>query len=111
MLVRKSCVCFLIAAFGLSTTGCSSLPVAGPRAGAITDGVSAVVPYQLVPVTAATLSILDANEPKGLAGVFTDTRGPANLVLGVGDIVGVTVFEAAAGAPPKFVRPWPLDTV
>ena len=97
MLVRKSCVSFLIAAVTLSTTGCSSLPVAGPTGGAIEDGASTVLPYQLVPVTTATLSILDANEPKGLTGVFTDRRAPASLVLGVGDVVVVTVFEAAAG--------------
>ena len=97
MLVRKSCVSFLITAFTLSAAGCSTLPVAGPTTGAIEDGVSAVLPYHLVPVTTGTLAILDANEPKGLAGVFTDRRAPASLVLGVGDVVGVTVFEAAAG--------------
>lgn len=97
MLVRKSCVCLMIAAFGASASGCSQLPVAGPRSGAIADGVSAVLPYQLVPITSATLALLDANEPKGLAGVFTDRRAPSSLVLGVGDVIGVTVFEAAAG--------------
>lgn len=97
MLVQRSCVWFLITATALSGASCSSLPVAGPAASAIEEGASTVVPYHLVPITAATLATLDANEPKGLAGVFTDARAPANLVIGVGDIVGVTVFEAAAG--------------
>lgn len=97
MRVRRCCVCLLVAAIGASSSGCSSLPVAGPTTGAIEDRTSAVLPYQLVPVTTGTLAALDANEPRGLAGVFTDRRAPASLVLGIGDVVGVTVFEAAAG--------------
>ncbi len=35
--------------------------------------------------------------PKGLAGAFTDRRPPANITFGIGDVVSITVFEAAAG--------------
>lgn len=97
MLVQKRCVRVLITAVAFGCGGCSTLPVAGPAADAIVSQASATVPYQLVPVTAQAISVLDKNEPKGLAGVFTDQRPPANLILGVGDVVGVTVFEAAAG--------------
>ncbi|MCW6511082.1 polysaccharide biosynthesis/export family protein [Lichenifustis flavocetrariae] len=97
MLVQKRCVWILITAVALDCTGCSSLPVAGPTSAAIESRDSSVVPYHLVPVTANTVAVLEQNEPKGLAGVFTDGRPPANLVLGIGDVVGVTVFEAAAG--------------
>lgn len=36
-------------------------------------------------------------EPQGLAGAFTDRRPPANILFGIGDVVSVTIFEAAAG--------------
>jgi polysaccharide export outer membrane protein len=43
------------------------------------------------------LAVLKAYEPSGLRGVFTDRRPPAEIRFGVGDLVGVTIFEAAAG--------------
>lgn len=97
MLVQKCVALILITALATQCGGCTLLPVAGPTAGAIESSVSEVVAYHLVPVTAATIAVLEQNEPKGLAGVFTDRRPPASLVLGIGDIVGITVFEAAAG--------------
>jgi polysaccharide export outer membrane protein len=53
--------------------------------------------YELIPINAATVKILHTHEPKGLAGAFTDKRPPASIVFGIGDIVAVTIFEAAAG--------------
>ena len=84
----------------LGAGGCSffsGFPVAGPTSEAIVSGQSEVVPYHLVKLTSGTIDILAANEPKGLAGAFTDRRPSARIVFGIGDVVAVTVFEAAAG--------------
>jgi polysaccharide export outer membrane protein len=43
------------------------------------------------------LATLASYEPNVLAGAFTDHRAPAVIRFGVGDIVGMTIFEAAAG--------------
>jgi polysaccharide export outer membrane protein len=43
------------------------------------------------------MDILAGYEPKGLAGAFLDRRPAANINFGIGDVVSVTIFEAAAG--------------
>ena len=88
----------LIPVVGFAVSGCSSFfPVSGPSDTAIEAAVSNTVPYVLVPLTANVSEILSGNEPAGLAGTFADRRPPANLTFGVGDVVSVTIFEAAAG--------------
>jgi polysaccharide biosynthesis/export protein len=84
----------------LGAGGCSffnGFPVEGPSSEAIISGTSQTVPYQLVKLNSETIDILAAHEPKGLAGAFTDQRPPSKIVFGIGDVVSVTVFEAAAG--------------
>ena len=86
----------LLAAFG--TAGCSSFfPVSGPTSDAIESEQSETVPYHLAKVSQEALDVLAAHEPKGLAGAFTDLRPPSKIKFGIGDVVSVTVFEAAAG--------------
>jgi polysaccharide export outer membrane protein len=86
-------------AVALALGACSTNPGSGP----LTDDVlnkqqTANAPgYELVPINPATVKILHTHEPKGLAGAFTDKRPPENIVFGIGDVVSVTVFEAAAG--------------
>lgn len=80
-----------------SAGGCSFFPVAGPRQADIESGESPTVPYALVKLTPEVIDILAAHEPKGLAGAFTDKRPPANITFGIGDVISITVFEAAAG--------------
>jgi polysaccharide biosynthesis/export protein len=81
----------------LGSGGCSFFPVNGPSSADIEAGRSETIPYQLVKLTPETIDILAANEPKGLAGAFTDQRPPSKIVFGIGDVVSITVFEAAAG--------------
>ncbi len=77
--------------------GCGTFPVAGPYADSVKVVGSVVVPYVLVPITQPVVEILEQTEPKGLAGVFKDRRPPAYIKFGIGDVVSVSVFEAAAG--------------
>lgn len=99
-LVVKTCdfrPALLVLALALGA--CSTNPGSGP----LTEDVlnqqqTASAPaYALIPINPATVNILHTHEPKGLAGAFTDKRPPASIVFGIGDVVSVTVFEAAAG--------------
>jgi polysaccharide export outer membrane protein len=92
--------CGLISLFTLALLGvggCSFFPVAGPTSRDIDSGTSQTVPYALIKLSPETIDILAAHEPKGLAGAFTDQRPSANITFGIGDVVSVTIFEAAAG--------------
>jgi polysaccharide export outer membrane protein len=87
----------LLALALLGGSGCSFFPVAGPTSRDIYSGTSETVPYALIKLTPETIDILAAHEPKGLAGAFTDRRPSANITFGIGDVVSVSIFEAAAG--------------
>jgi polysaccharide biosynthesis/export protein len=81
----------------LFASGCTFLPRSGPDSIDITSPVTSTVPYALVKLTPGVVAILEQAEPKGLAGTFQDHRAPSQILFGVGDVVGVSVFEAAAG--------------
>ena len=97
MLGLRGGLVFLFTFALLGAGGCSFFPVAGPTSADIDSGTSQTVPYALIKLTPETIDILAAHEPKGLAGAFTDRRPSANITFGIGDVVSVTVFEAAAG--------------
>lgn len=78
---------------------CSTLPSSGPTAASLRDDDASAdaVPFALVNLNQNTVDVLGRYEPKGLAGAFTDRRPSANIKFGIGDVVTVTIFEAAAG--------------
>ena len=78
--------------------GCSVLPADGPatmdvRAGQQDPGG---LQYSLVKLTPDVLDTLDKAMPR-LSSEFADRRPPKALVLGVGDGVHVSIFEAGSG--------------
>ncbi len=87
-----------IALIGLIASGCSSLPTSGPYGLSINkkNAKDAAVQYCLVEVNETTPGIVRKYQHR-LAGRFTDRRPPTTIRVGVGDVVGVTLFEAAAG--------------
>jgi polysaccharide export outer membrane protein len=88
---------FVAAAF-VAVGGCALVPASGPADYNIKAESSPTVPYALIKLTAETVSTVARYEPRGLAGVFPDKQvRPTNLVFGIGDVVSVTIFEAAAG--------------
>lgn len=78
--------------------GCELLPASGPESWNVTAGPSesTALPYALVPITSDVVNVLASNTPR-IAGAFTDRRGPKEIRFGVGDIVGVTLFESGVG--------------
>jgi polysaccharide export outer membrane protein len=80
-------------------TGCVGLmPVAGPNAiDIVAQQPSAGPQYGLVKLSPEVINILDEYGPQTLTGVFGDRRPPPEIKFGIGDVVSVTIFEAAAG--------------
>jgi len=89
-------ICLLAGALG--TSGCALMPQSGPDENSVFTQAQLPdsLPYALVKVTPSILPILAHNQP-GLYNSFVDRRPPRDILLGVGDIVSVTIFEAAAG--------------
>src|SRR5271169_6378251 len=54
-------------------------------------------PYGLVKLSPDVVKVLDEYGPRSLSALFGDHRPPPEVKLGIGDIVSITVFEAAAG--------------
>jgi polysaccharide export outer membrane protein len=80
----------------LLTAGCF-IPASGPNSTSVYSGIAAQLPYGFVKVTPKSVDILAQYEPAGLAGTFSSRKGPPKIRFGVGDVVSVTIFEAAAG--------------
>ncbi|HEY1982389.1 MAG TPA: polysaccharide biosynthesis/export family protein [Xanthobacteraceae bacterium] len=85
---------------GLALAGCASqlLPDAGPNALAVKSGVTWKGPnFGVVKLTPAVVNTLEQYGPLTLAATFGDSRPPPAVKFGIGDVVSVTIFEAAAG--------------
>jgi polysaccharide export outer membrane protein len=87
--------CALLASFALGA--CALTPVSGPDSGAVRAGQHdpESVPYSFVKVTPEVTKVLIKTVPR-LSG-FKDRRRPGGIRFGLGDIVGVTIFEATSG--------------
>jgi len=91
-----------LAAFAgiIASAGCTNpmMPVAGPESwdvrGHVQDADS--LPYALVKLAPPVIDVLATHAP-GLSQIFTDRRPPEQIKFGIGDVVSVTIFEAAAG--------------
>src|SRR5262245_37254845 len=79
-------------------SGCWILPTSGPKGDDIRlpNVTPDSLPYALVRMTPEVVDVLAWNAPR-LARVFTDDRPPQEIKFGIGDVVSVTIFEAAAG--------------
>lgn len=83
----------LMAALG----GCGWMSVSGPAATDILAGQRdpTSLNYAVVKLTPKVVGVLSKNLPRLIA--FGDNRLPRDITFGVGDILSVTIFEAASG--------------
>ena len=81
----------------LAFGGCALLPVSGPATMDIWQGQPNPVSlnYAVVKVTPKVTTVLSKNAPRLVA--FGDRRRPRDIVFGIGDVLSVTIFEAASG--------------
>ena len=82
----------------MATAGCGIMPANGPAGMDVHAGQKdrRSLPYALVKITPQVVSVLADTAPR-LGVTFKDRRPPKGIVFGVGDVVSVTIFEAAAG--------------
>ena len=91
-----SLVCALLCAS--MAAGCSTVPSPGPSRLAVVDqGTQADAPYLLVPISDFAIERLAKFPGPSLYGKFGDYRPALEQVVGVGDTLNVTIFEAAGG--------------
>lgn len=85
----------------LATGGCSSaffFPASGPSSLDVRSGFSnSGQQYALVKLTPEVVNTLQEFGPRTISAVFGDQRPPPEVRFGIGDVVSVTIFEAAAG--------------
>ena len=85
----------------LLVSGCSTVPASGPQGIDVekqSEGGVPVkfLPYASVDVTPSVVKILGEYTPR-LSNAFANKTPPKAFRFGVGDMVSVTIFEAAAG--------------
>lgn len=92
---------FGAAALLCALSACSAFPTQGPNPLDVKPDQAASetgTGYLLVDLNPSNVSILEKTQIKALGDSFARlTGGQPKLLFGVGDIVGVTIFEAAAG--------------
>lgn len=82
----------------LLCAGCSIMPSSGPQDFQVRSEQTTSGPrYAVVKLTPEVVGILQEYGPGALAGSYPDKRRPQTIKFGVGDVVSVTIFEAAAG--------------
>lgn len=76
--------------------GC--LPSAGPRTSTIVSSAElAVPPFAVVPLSQGVADLLASQSAASLESTFGTGGGAPTLTLGVGDMVAITIYEAASG--------------
>lgn len=89
--------------FAVLLPGCSLLPGTGPSSDDVnanaTAGIrsTAALPYALVDVSADTIGFLSQPNLITFKGQFPDKRAKPTQVVGVGDVLNISIFEAAPG--------------
>ncbi len=89
----------------VSLAGCAgTVPVAGPTAGQIVDQADPAQPaagqasnYVLINVDAPIAARVGRREPTSFAATFGDHRPGGEQVIGIGDAISVTIWEAGPG--------------
>jgi polysaccharide biosynthesis/export protein len=78
--------------------GCAFMPTSGPANYDVRSGSAdpTSLPYALVKLTPEVAATLERTTPR-LAAHMANRKPPAEIRFGIGDIVGVSIFEANAG--------------
>ena len=96
----RSAITVLVLASALA--GCATLPGDGPSAtdvlqkAKVDSDPAGASRYEVVEVDASAISVLKRRPPDGFSAHFGDYRPSADLRIGIGDFVSVTIWEAGA---------------
>ncbi len=83
----------------LASTGCTQLPSSGPSTMSVVNSANnpMTLNYALVPVDERVLDVLARRPRDSFSGSFGGRQGGTSERIGVGDVVSVTIWEAANG--------------
>lgn len=97
-MLTKAPKLFWSSLFLIALTGCSALPGSGAlRQDVVTEQAQAIGQFTVIDVNQQTLEVLRRRPSVSLRGSFGDNRPSPDQLIGVGDAVQVTIWEAAAG--------------
>jgi polysaccharide export outer membrane protein len=102
-MIKRFAPPFVALVFLALLPACSVLPGTGPTSDAVngnaTAGVrsAAPLPYALVDVSPDTIGFLSQPNLITFKGEFPDKRPKPTQVVGVGDVLNISIFEAAPG--------------
>jgi polysaccharide export outer membrane protein len=91
---------FAVLGGALMSAGCGSylLPASGPNSIVVRSGDTwNGPPYGLVKLTPQVVKTLQEFGPRSLSATFGDHRPPPEVTFGIGDVISISIFEAAAG--------------
>jgi polysaccharide biosynthesis/export protein len=100
---RVAYIALSLGALGLSVllSSCASImPASGPQGPDIKSGQNLDIDglqFSVVKLTPDVVDTLAHVEPHGLAGAFTHRKPVPKQTFQIGDVVSITIFEAAAG--------------
>ena len=81
-----------------ASCGSYLLPASGPNSLVVRHGETwNGPPYGLVKLTPQVVKIVQEFGPRSLMATFGDHRPPPEITFGIGDVISVSIFEAAAG--------------
>jgi polysaccharide biosynthesis/export protein len=83
------------AALGAALAGC--VPTSGPSALAVMGGDSLTRPYELIEIEPSAIDVLGRRPLTSFSARFGDHRYSNEPVIGIGDIITVTIWEASSG--------------
>jgi polysaccharide biosynthesis/export protein len=95
---RRLRVASAVISAAILLAGCAFMPASGPAGPNVRAGERDPqgLQYAFVKISPSVINVLATNVPE-LGKAFRDTRPPGAITFGVGDVVSVTIFEAAAG--------------
>jgi polysaccharide biosynthesis/export protein len=89
-----------LAALASGLVACSELPSSGPSTSAVLaqgSGDPATKPYELIDIDPSSIEVLAHRPKSSFATRFGDHRLSVEPLIGVGDMVTVTIWEASSG--------------
>ncbi len=96
--VTRTARALLLGCGAAALAACSTVPSGGPsRQAVIESGSRANSSFLIVPISDFAIENLSHFPGASLYGKFGDYRGALEQRIGIGDTVGVTIFEAAGG--------------
>src|SRR5436309_1414198 len=102
-MLKRFSTLMVATAFAALLQGCMLVPGTGPSSEAVSGNATAglrsttALPYALVDVSADTIGFLSQPNVVTFKGEFPDKRPKPNQVVGVGDVLNISIFEAAPG--------------